>query len=621
MSLLLHSEPFSPDGNLSAEGFENLLGTPSLDLLAILVREAVQNSCDATRSDAKKAEVRIRIRSLTSEQRLYLKERVFQHLPDEDTARQNLSEVLLGGDDLKVLEIADYGTTGLAGPTRADVPLADNENPDFVNFFRNIGAARDVEGGGGTYGYGKATLYRASSAHTILVDTRTTDAGTPTRRFMAAQMGRAVSGRTTGRHWWGVGANDGLTVEPLTGEAASECAKELGMPERPDNRAGLGTTVMILAPHLPADGDMVVGALTEYLLWNFWPRMMQTTPAGKKLSALVARDGETWQPVPNPEEFAPLDLLCHAMNATRGTEADETDVFTKKKSIRSFRPARVLGTLAISSGRAAMRKWLLPPRSDSDNEGEEQLQSIIPTRLRHVALMRPAQLVVRYEVGKELADHSQEWGGVFMCSEDIDIEGAFARSEPPAHDDWQPESLPAKSYERRFVNLALKRIRDAIAGEDETTETAPAEEVPLAIPATAMGRLLPGAQGDGGGRGSGGGGGGSGGSRRPFSQPRPVRLFADPDGQAVAEFEFDLHADGRSRNLEAVPRVVIDGSAQDPDEATGYPQVREWLAPDGSSLSGIGVVAHLEGRWVVRVTIPGDVAVGLRIREPRSVVD
>ena len=616
MSLLLHSEPFSPDGNLSAEGFENLLGTPSLDLLAVLVREAVQNSCDATRPDAENAEVRIRIRRLAAEQRQFLQDRIFQQLPDEVTARQNLSKVLTASEDLKVLEIADYGTTGLAGPTRADVPLSDGENPDFVNFFRNIGAARDVEGGGGTYGYGKATLYRASGAHTILVDTSTSDAALPRRRFMAAQMGKAVPGHTTGRHWWGVKAEDGRTVDPLTGEAASALANELGMPERTGTE-GRGTTVMILAPHLPADGDTVVGALTEYLLWNFWPRMMQTTPEGKRLRAFVARDGEAWQPVPSPEDFAPLNLLCEAMNAMRGAEANRSGAVTKKQSIRALRPARELGTLSITSGKAAMRRWLLPPASASEDDGDLPLQSIIPTRLRHVALMRPAQLVVRYELGNELADHSQEWGGVFMCSEDIDIEGAFARSEPPAHDDWQPDSLPPRSHERRFVNIALKRIRDAIAGGDGASGSAPSEEVPLAIPATAMGRLLPGAQGDGGGRGSGGGGGNRG-SGRPFTQPRAVRLFANPDGEPVAEFEFDVHADGRSRKLEAVPTIVIDGSSQEPDEATGFPKVSEWLGPDGSSSNEESTIAHVEGRWVIRVAVPGEVAVGLRIREQRD---
>ena len=45
--LQLHSERYSVNGNLSAEGFRKLLGTPTLDLLQTVVRESVQNSCDA----------------------------------------------------------------------------------------------------------------------------------------------------------------------------------------------------------------------------------------------------------------------------------------------------------------------------------------------------------------------------------------------------------------------------------------------------------------------------------------------------------------------------------------------------------------------------------------------
>ena len=87
MIMQLHSERFSPDGNLSAEGYENLMGTPSLDLLAVLVREATQNACDAMTSPDGGV-LRWRIRQLSTEQVSILKEQVFSSLPEEKNARK-----------------------------------------------------------------------------------------------------------------------------------------------------------------------------------------------------------------------------------------------------------------------------------------------------------------------------------------------------------------------------------------------------------------------------------------------------------------------------------------------------------------------------------------------------
>ena len=612
MHLVRRSEPFSADGNLSAEGFENLLGTPSLDLLAVLVREAVQNSCDATDPEAGEASVYVRIRDLTEEQRRTCAQIIFRSLPEEPSAADNLRKVI-EGPRVQVLEIADFGTTGLAGPARANQAPAPGENADFVNFFRNVGAARDVEGGGGTYGYGKATLYRASKAHCIIADTLTTSHGLPVRRFMAAQMGKAVPGRYTGRHWWGQGTKSSdATVDPLTGRMAEQLSLRLGMPRRDTGAEGRGTTLMILAPHLPADSRQVVSALTEYLLWYFWPRMMKSTETGKRLNAFVAWGEEEWKRVPAPETFAPLDLLCSAMNALRGEPVDD-GVSVESNVVKCQSPKRDLGHLVVAEGRPGARRWLLPPRPGSDSD--DRLTSIIPERLHHVALMRPAQLVVRYESGTDLKDGLKEWGGVFVCSDDSDIENAFARSEPPAHDDWQPESLPRRSPERRFVNVALRRIREKINIKAEKAASGAVEDSPLAKPSTAMGNLLPGSRSGGAGR-TRGSSGGRGGRRPPFTQPSARGLTMDHSGKPIAEFEFTVSESFLGRKLQGIPVVMIDGNMQEADDATGYPELVEWVSPDNLAvIASDRLSPDSPGTWLAKVLVPPQVAVGLKLKE------
>jgi len=610
MPLVRRSEPFSADGNLSAEGFENLLGTPSLDLLAVLMREAVQNSCDATNRESEGASVYVRIRDLSEEQKRICADVVLGNRPEEISARDNLQSVF-EESSLKVLEIADFGTTGLGGPARADQVPALGENADFVNFFRNIGAARDVEGGGGTYGYGKATLYRASQAHCIIVDTSTQSQGEPVRRLMAAQMGKAVPGKFTGRHWWGQKADDtDSTIDPVTGRMAKRISELLGMPRREDGGDDMGTTIMILSPHLPGETSDVINALTEYLLWYFWPRLMKTAPAEKSLKAFVAWGDNDWEKVPAPESFSPICLLCQAMDSLRQGGGYEGAV--EKSVVKCLSPKKKLGTMAIARGKKGLRRWLLPPRAGSDSDNN--LTSIIPERLHHVALMRPAEMVVRYEEGVDQQDSFEEWGGVFVCDEATEIESAFAKSEPPAHDDWQPEFLPKRSLERRFVNVALRRIRENIHSTFDIPVADAVEDGPLGKPSTVMGNLLPGSRSGGAGKERARPGGG--GRRALFSQPVASRLAVNSQGHPVAEFSFDVSEKFLGRILNAIPCVVIDGRMQEPDEATGFPQLLEWLGPDNSKVRGGKRLApRLHGTWTARVLVPDDVAVGLRLKE------
>jgi len=611
----LHAEHFSPDGNLSARGYENLMGTPSLDLLSVVVREATQNICDAA-ADEMGARASFRLRFLEGDQLSQLKNRVFHELPPEPESARRLAD-MLGAARLPVLEIADFGTTGLGGPTRADRVAPHGENPDFINFLRNVGAARDVEGGGGTYGFGKATFYRASRVSTILVDTLTRGGSGPRRRFMAAHLGGVVPGRFTGRYWWGRNASDLATVDPLTGEEAGELAHSLGMPARGGSDSG--TTIMILAPHFvdAVDGDIevIAGAIEENLLWYFWPRMMQGTPPDRRLRAEVAV-GDDVRKVEEPERFGALVHLTRAMNALRASAVNgELPNGTEVSDIVCKRPRRHLGRLAFSQGEAKRRKWILPPETGDAGNGGNRLTSIIPARCHHVALMRPAELVVKYLVGMPDADPLSEWGGVFRCDDDQEVEQAFADSEPPAHDDWQPDALP-KGPSKTYVRVALREIWSRVRSRFEDGPAGSGQKSdPLGRVSEALGMLVAGAGGDA-----------AGPVRRTVAR-RSVRgkslpLVTGPesmglcerDGRICAEFRVEVHAGALGLCIEAVPQVVMEGRLENPDPATGVPDVLGWLDRDGKMLAkGAILVPRDSGPHVLRISVPGEVAISVRL--------
>ncbi|MGE8227451.1 MAG: hypothetical protein ACN6RK_16850, partial [Stenotrophomonas sp.] len=443
MKLDLYSEPFSKNGNLAGEGFRRLLGRPNLNLLQTLLRESLQNVIDAT-LPGKSPEARIRIRKLVETERATLESKVFSQVP-AGPASSELLRASLEKEELWVLEIADFGTVGLSGPIEADIPPSGDERANFVNFLKNVGSARDSNQGGGTYGYGKSSLYAMSACSLILVDSQTFDQGQPIRRLMACHLGEAFDSdsgtstarRFTGRHWWGVTDNSD-SVAPAIGSSATEISQALGMYQR--SESDTGTSIVIFDPELDLSRiDQLGPELVTCILLNFWPRMAQTTPASRLLNISVEIDGQTVE-VPKPEAFPPLDLYCRAL-------ADIHSGADSLKKIRSQRPPKDLGHLAFAPGATAQRHPLC-------SLGDEDVLA----RSSHIAIMRPVELVVRYIRGIAYPDSSYEWAGVFVCSSEPEVEEAFAQAEPPTHDDWVPDNLP-KGRQQTMVRVGMKEIR------------------------------------------------------------------------------------------------------------------------------------------------------------------
>lgn len=604
----LFSEPFAKTGNIAADGYRKLLGSPAQDLLQTVLREAIQNSVDASRLGCGPS-LLIRVRTLSAEQLLTLRKQVLNDLPREDQTRNDMA-VSLEKHDFKVLEICDFHSTGLGGPTSADVATNGTEALDFVNFLRNVGVARDTYHGGGTYGYGKTSLYAMSACSTILVDSQTTYKGKAVRRFMGCHLGSAFDAPTTngkrkrftGRHWWGLhDGDDG--IDPITGRTAAQIATSLGLPIRePDNT---GTSIMILDPHIEQNDEArpIDHYILETILWNFWPRLTASTPREKKLSIRLEIEGRD-VPLPTPETFPPLDLFASAIECCR--EGRDVEV------IKSDKPKRDLGKLVIKRGHCANRSG---PALDEN--------SIIPQQTRHIALMRPVELVVKYVEGNPFADARFEWAGVFICSEDDEVESAFARSEPPTHDDWVPNNLSDRNA-KIFVKGAMRRIESA-AGSYGTPITlinnAEGERGPsLAGTAARLGRLLDSVSGKGPGK-----------PKPPphtpsmkkelsISPPRFIRLEIDKKNRRCAVFEAELRNNEANKllQLEAKPHLVVDGAKADNDDLpAGYETTVIGISFESTgeftdkSVINIGTQS---GTIKIFVLSPPTAAVGLSLR-------
>src|SRR3546814_9241420 len=90
------------------------------------------------------------------------------------------------------------------------------------------------------------------------------------------------------------------------------------------------------------------------------------------------------------------------------------------------------------AGHLAFAESVGRPRTEVTQDVGDRPERIFDGPVRHVALMRPSELVVRYVEFPGMREES-DWAGVFLSSEDESALRAFASFEPPAHDDRSEE--------------------------------------------------------------------------------------------------------------------------------------------------------------------------------------
>lgn len=624
----LHSEPYSRDGNIAADGAIRLLGQPALTPLELLIREALQNSWDASLGFDGVPVFTIRVRELQAEEHAAMR-LFFSELPPSGVKEPIASDIrrFLDEPEPLVMEICDEGTKGLGGPTSASQSLGPGEAADFVNFVRNIGSPRDMALGGGTYGFGKSSLFKISGCSTVIIHSLTGPDHSPEHRLIAKALGMAFDHdgrRYTGRHWWGIpieATGSDSSVDPVTGSDAALLAASMGFLPRhtPEQR---GTSLMILDPmleDLSSDGipglfsgdaprRRLAARIQEILLWHCWPKFTAREDGSVPMRCRLSVLGEEIE-LPDPATIPPLWLLTQALQEARR----QTD------PVWCERPRMRIGFFGQSSASL---------RLHADDRFRIHLgnDSLIPEKLCHMALLRPAELVVRYQVGTLNEVEQTQWGAVFICDRGPDhvVEQAYARSEPPAHDDWQPKADQSLTRQQRtYVNVGLTRIRDRVkqlSGTDVSRREpmGDSDQESLAALAGELGSSL---------LGTGPGGSDGGGSPRPGggdSRRRPIRLSVPValgttlrDGEPVASFRIRLTGESEADTvIDLSPWVQSDLRETDT------------TAPNGRRPEIVGITINGEdldmpterircrptdkgAEIVVSVSVPDYVAVGL----------
>ena len=634
--LKIHSEKFRPEGGASGQGIMRALGRPRLDRISVLIREAVQNSWDARIRTGAPATVSVSavLARFSKSELEVLKSTVFAATPPNHP----LKALLRPG--MRRLTLEDRGTVGLCGPVFVEKPPTADDR--FINFCRMFGRASEGPLGGGTFGYGKAVYFGSSQAATIIIFTRCQDGARRADRLIAMSLWKATDQQMdTGRHWWGVPSDRHRHVTgPVTGQEARKLAKDIGFAPFLDDETG--TSIMILAPRF--DGALsehpVVAAkcIAESMVIWFWPRMLGAADKLGKLQFSVECDKEAVS-VPDPAKDTPFSGYARALknlvaNARRGRDIQPPHIV---QEIRSARPAARLGYLSIALAPRHPRKDFaivseapdgpyIEDHAFADQVDEGATQ---PAHCHHIALVRAPGQVIKYMQYRPYPDAGMEYTGVFLVdgehdhsgrsADDVDV--AFARAEPPSHDDWVPDELE-DDWHKRYVRVGYREIRESADAFVDLGRPAvdSISQDPLGAISADLGELLgtPGNGASPAGRGTGGGGGG--GSARGGQAQIQITgdgMLEDLDGSPVFVLPFRIEGPlEQPIVLRASPRVLLAGGGTETEAPTGdgQPTVLGWRKGSKSvETSDLRVRVGDTGDWQVVVGIAGEAMIGVSL--------
>lgn len=472
--MLVHSfidfaEPVPPMGSLAAPGFLKLLGKPPFDRKTLLVRESVQNSWDARILPGEFVDYQINARTLSGRRLEYLREIFGASNYDENETL----EALITKENVDCVEILDFSTLGLNGPTIASFP---GEPRRFVNFVLNIGAEKppDETFSGGTYGFGKGSYFLSSECSTILIHTRCINSvGNLESRLIGVSLGNPFTRGDqafTGRHFFGDHSKVG--VSPFLDHAADQIAQAVGFGVP---KGETGTSVLIIGfASEGKDGatlnlEQATLSMANQIMWQCWPKLVDLG-SGPELRAKVTYDGKVVE-IPKLDSNRVIAALVDQFKkcASGGGE-----------SIDCGNPRMHLGSISTKS--------FIFPSADLDIDAVDPFSDFkLPTH--HVALIRSPKLVVEYLSGKEAVTPNTAWLGTFVVANNALVDRAFALSEPPSHDSWDYKGL--QGHQKTFVKVALQRIFEHVNRKYGQQIEIRSSQGSLASLSSMLGRILP----------------------------------------------------------------------------------------------------------------------------------
>ncbi len=537
MSWFFHAS--DPMGGAAGEAYANTLKSPGMHPEHVLAREAIQNSVDAGLGS--KVTVRFRASAIAG-----AKKKDFVEAAGLADIASRAAALELGPNCLQTLDkpraplrllyVEDYNAEGLSGEPH-------DKGSNFYRLLLSLGdrsKARTAHGTGGSYGFGKSVYSSSSAMQTIFAYTRfrAADGKEMTRIFGCGYYASHEFKKTTysGRAWLGSKPRKDdqgrVIVDPLEGAAADALAAKLGFTPREAGQSG--TSILIV------DAAVDMAAIVRGVEDWWWPRLIEN-----KLDVEVYEDDGTLHH-PKPKKNDGLKPFIEAFDIARSRAEP------KSGAQKFFRPNSEGGVALGTCG------FVVVP---VDANGSSLVGS---DRCNTVALIRTPLMVVAY---KSFSETAPTVVGAYVADEVEEVDLALKKSEPPAHDRWDPESTNLRDESgksRQLVVAVLSRIKGGLKRfQSEAAPATPAKQRRLTFLERALGSYFK-PQGHGG-------------AAPPESGPSPLHLeflkqpFAEAtdDGMLRLKSTFAVKLDDKSEDDEVDLRLRVNCPVLEDDNEEG----------------------------------------------------
>lgn len=446
-------------GGTTTKAVTRTIANTGLSQTEVLLREAFQNSYDAHLENNKPLKISLNCYKFAKPNMEFIS-KLFK---ESGKIGESIEKRILCS--YYNLEISDRNTTGLTGYNGFQEGESDIEEK-FHHFIYMTGND-DVKdkNSGGSYGFGKAALYKYSDFRTIVVYSRiySKNANQYQSRFIICRIDDRLPEKES-RCWWGAEGkySDGTTyAKPINGEQADYLAKQFGM--SPFTEDETGTDILILKPTVREDLDSFAPTFKEeipYLICHwFWPKIITQNLQKKIEFHLFLDNKEITESIPDPTETYPYSTFARAYrncvdyySHKAGANNDDVHLVIRKS------PYIELGAIFLK--KTGIRDF--------------QLDKYIKTDFTkpQIVLMRDIEFIVKYE--EVCVDdsnthttcfglfHTNRIGHRQNCEDLQEVEHYFRDIENQTHNQWTHSDTLPYNYLSKVQEALPESVRECL---------------------------------------------------------------------------------------------------------------------------------------------------------------
>jgi len=367
------------------------------------------------------------------------------------------------GRPLSALYVEESGTTGMGGPWKGAASK-------LYLALVSIGFTAKAKGAGGSYGYGKAGLIRASAIRTVVAHTC----------FREHPDEPGVTRRLLGMTYWGQHSVDGTpytgfarlgrqvdddVAVPFDDDDADDRAIQMSMRKRsPESPEDLGSSFLLIDPTVDPE------ALCRAVEINWWPAII----TDKIDIEIETSRGDVLHPRPKRDDVLMTFIRGYEI-ATQPQDNKPENEF--KRELQPYQPRGGdryrLGTIGLVADLAGWSYDNATSGDDTEDGGVDH-QSL-------VALVRGPHMVVEYYPAARTPPHVR---GTFLAHEDVD--DLLRQTEPRAHDAWLPSREEGEEGIHpdapKVAKQVLRRIRHHVQEFRQQLKPQPDREHDVRLP-------------------------------------------------------------------------------------------------------------------------------------------